>query len=69
MARPFGDRHLWTFGYYPSKVARRQLIIARKLYTGCYVAGVAAQRASAENGCEVTQPLRVTIEIPKGVWR
>jgi len=69
MGRPLGDRTFWTFGYYPTKYARKELRVVPKLYTGRYVAGIAAQRSAAETGCEVTPPLRVKVEIPIGVRR
>jgi hypothetical protein len=70
MPRPLGDRTRWTFGYYPKDGAEMgRLTIAKQLYSGQHGAEDAADRAAAATGCEVTPPLRVRVEIPKGVRR
>ena len=70
MARPFGNRTRWTFGYWPEHgKAPGVLTIAHQLYTGQHEASDAADRAASKMGCKVTPPLKVTVEIPEGVKR
>jgi len=65
-----GNRTAWTYGFYPKSGADLgRLTIARQLYSGAHGAEDAADRAAAATGCEVTPPLRVRVEIPKGVRR
>ena len=69
MPRPLGDRTAWTFGYYPTKNVLKELRIAPRFYTSRFAAEEASDRWAATNDCEVTPPLRVKVEIPKGVKR
>lgn len=70
MPRPFGNRTAYTFGYYPQHGrAPGALTVAHQTYPGRRAAADAAARAAGDLGCEVTGPLRVIIEIPKGVKR
>ena len=70
MARPFGNRTAYTFGYYPMHCkSPGKLVLARRLYCGQLDAADAAGRTAGNLNCEVTGPLRVIIEIPKGVKR
>ena len=70
MPRPLGDRTRWTFGFYPNHgKGRIQLQVTSRLFSGRFAAEEASERLAAETGCEVTPPLRVRVEIPKGVRR
>ena len=70
MARPFGNRTAWVFGYYPQHCkSPGRLRLVRTLYTASREAARAAERTAGTLGCEVTPPLKVTVEIPEGVKR
>jgi hypothetical protein len=70
MPRPLGDRTRWTYGYHnPADKSHGALTIAGRLFSGRFGAEEAAERFAAESGYQVTPPLRVRIEIPRGVRR
>ena len=70
MRKPPDHLTRWTYGFYPAHGKNPGVLtLAQRVYNGKLQAEMAAGRACSELDCEVTPPLKVKVEIPKGMRR